>query len=40
MRTGWLARRELTLLGTVAGHDYVRRDLPEIADAIVTGLPA
>jgi len=35
MRTGWVARRERSLLDTVPFPDYTGRDLAEVADAIV-----
>jgi 2-haloacid dehalogenase len=35
MRTGWVARRERSLLDTVPPPDYTGRDLAEVADAIV-----
>ena len=38
MRTGWVARRERSLLDTVPSPDYTGRDLAEVADAIVTSL--
>jgi 2-haloacid dehalogenase len=40
MRTGWVARRERALLGTVPAPDYLGRDLAEVADAIVARLAA
>jgi 2-haloacid dehalogenase len=36
LRTGWVARRERALLGTVPAPDYTGRDLAEVAEAIVT----
>jgi 2-haloacid dehalogenase len=38
--TGWVARRERSLLDTVPPPDYVGRDLAEVADAIVGRLAA
>ena len=38
LRTGWVARRERALLGTVPAPDYTGRDLAEVADAIVAGI--
>jgi 2-haloacid dehalogenase len=38
MRTGWVARRERSLLDTVPPPDFTGRDLAEVADAIVTSL--
>ena len=35
MATGWVARRERSLLDTVPAPDYVGRDLAEVADAII-----
>lgn len=35
MLTGWVARRERSLLDTVPAPDYVGRDLAEVADAII-----
>ena len=40
MSTGWVARRERSLLDTVPAPDYTGRDLAEIADAIVTRMAA
>jgi 2-haloacid dehalogenase len=40
MRTGWVARRERSLLDTVPAPDYTGRDLAEAADAIVTRIAA
>ena len=40
MRTGWVARRERSLLDTVPPPDYTGRDLAEAADAIVTRMAA
>ena len=40
MNTGWVARRERSLLDTVPAPDYTGRDLAEIADAIVTKMAA
>jgi 2-haloacid dehalogenase len=40
MKTGWVARRERSLLDTVPAPDYTGRDLAEIADAIVTTMAA
>jgi 2-haloacid dehalogenase len=38
LRTGWVARRERALLGTVPTPDYTGRDLAEVAEAIVTRM--
>jgi 2-haloacid dehalogenase len=38
MRTGWVARRERSLLDTVPQPEYTGRDLAEVADAVVTSL--
>jgi 2-haloacid dehalogenase len=38
--TGWVARRERALLGTVPAPDYTGRDLAEVADSIVAAIPA
>jgi len=38
--TGWVARRERSLLDSVPAPDYVGRDLAEVADAIVGRLAA
>jgi 2-haloacid dehalogenase len=35
MRTGWVARRERSLLDTVPAPEYTGRDLAEVADVIV-----
>jgi 2-haloacid dehalogenase len=40
LRTGWVARRERSLLDTVPAPDYTGRDLAEVAEAIVTRMPA
>jgi 2-haloacid dehalogenase len=40
MKTGWVARRERSLLDTVPAPDYTGRDLAEISDAIVTKMAA
>ena len=40
MQTGWVARRERSLLDTVPAPDYTGRDLAEISDAIVTKMAA
>jgi 2-haloacid dehalogenase len=40
MSTGWVARRERSLLDTVPAPDYTGRDLAETADAIVTKMAA
>jgi 2-haloacid dehalogenase len=40
LRTGWVARRERALLGTVPEPDYTGRDLAEVADSIVAAIPA
>jgi 2-haloacid dehalogenase len=40
MRTGWVARRERSLLDTVPAPDYTGRDLAETAEAIVTRIAA
>jgi 2-haloacid dehalogenase len=40
MLTGWVARRERSLLDSVPAPDYVGRDLAEVADAIVGRLAA
>ena len=40
MQTGWVARRERSLLDTVPPPDVVGRDLAEAADAIVTKMAA
>ena len=40
MNTGWVARRERSLLDTVPAPDFTGRDLAEIADAIVTKMAA
>jgi 2-haloacid dehalogenase len=40
MKTGWVARRERSLLDTVPAPDYTGRDLAEIANAIVTKMAA
>jgi 2-haloacid dehalogenase len=37
MATGWVARRERSLLDTVPPPDYIGRDLAEVADAIIAG---
>jgi 2-haloacid dehalogenase len=37
LRTGWVARRERVLLGTVPEPDFRGRDLDEVAEAIVVG---
>lgn len=37
MMTGWVARRERSLLDTVPPPDYLGRDLAEVAEAIVAG---
>jgi 2-haloacid dehalogenase len=39
LRTGWVARRERSLLDTVPAPDYTGRDLAEVAEAIVTRMP-
>jgi 2-haloacid dehalogenase len=38
LRTGWVARRERSLLDTVPAPDYTGRDLAEVAGAIVAGM--
>ena len=38
LRTGWVARRERSLLDTVPAPDYTGRDLAEVAEAIVTRM--
>ena len=38
LHTGWVARRERSLLDTVPAPDYTGNDLAEVADAIVTRL--
>jgi 2-haloacid dehalogenase len=38
--TGWVARRERSLLDSVPPPDFVGRDLAEVADAIVGRLAA
>jgi 2-haloacid dehalogenase len=38
LRTGWVARRERSLLDTVPAPDYTGRDLAEVAQAIVTRM--
>jgi 2-haloacid dehalogenase len=38
MRTGWVARRELALLESVATPDVTGRDLLEVAEAIVASM--
>jgi 2-haloacid dehalogenase len=40
MCTGWVARRELALLGSVPEPDYRGRDLTEVAEAIVARTAA
>jgi 2-haloacid dehalogenase len=40
LRTGWVARRELTLLDSVPEPDYTGRDLAEVAGAIVARMAA
>ena len=40
MNTGWVARRERSLLDTVPAPDFTGRDLAEIADAIVNRMAA
>lgn len=40
MLTGWVARRERSLLDSVPPPDFVGRDLAEVADAIVGRLAA
>ena len=40
MLTGWVARRERSLLDTVPPPDFTGRDLAEAADAIVTEIAA
>jgi len=40
LQTGWVARRERSLLDSVPAPDYTGRDLAEVADAIVAGMPA
>ena len=40
MKTGWVARRERSLLDTVPPPDHMGRDLAEISAAIVTNLAA
>ena len=40
LRTGWVARRERSLLDTVPAPDYSGSDLAEVADAIVGRLGA
>lgn len=40
LRTGWVARRERSLLDTVPAPDYTGRDLAEVAEAIVTRMAA
>jgi 2-haloacid dehalogenase len=39
LRTGWVARRERSLLDTVPRPDYTGRDLTAVAEAIVTRMP-
>jgi 2-haloacid dehalogenase len=36
LRTGWIARRERSLLDTVPAPDYTGRDLADLAEAIVS----
>jgi 2-haloacid dehalogenase len=36
LRTGWIARRERSLLDTVPAPDYTGRDLADVAEAIVS----
>jgi 2-haloacid dehalogenase len=38
LQTGWVARRERSLLDTVPEPDYTGDDLAEVADAIVSGI--
>jgi 2-haloacid dehalogenase len=38
LRTGWVARRERSLLDTVPAPDYTGRDLAEVAEAIVARI--
>ena len=38
--TGWVARRERALLDSVPAPDYAGRDLAEVAEAMVAGIPA
>jgi len=38
IKTGWVARRERSLLDTVPAPDYMGRDLAEISDSIVTKM--
>jgi 2-haloacid dehalogenase len=40
MATGWVARRERSLLDTVPAPDYTGSDLAEISEAIVTKMAA
>jgi 2-haloacid dehalogenase len=40
MKTGWVARRERSLLDTVPPPDFTGRDLAEAADSIVTKMAA
>jgi 2-haloacid dehalogenase len=40
LRTGWVARRERALLASVPPPDYTGRDLAEVAETIVAGMPA
>jgi 2-haloacid dehalogenase len=40
LQTGWVARRELTLLDTVPEPDYTGRDLAEVAAAIAARMAA
>jgi 2-haloacid dehalogenase len=40
LRTGWVARRERILLGTVPPPDYTGRDLAEVAGAIAAARQA
>jgi 2-haloacid dehalogenase len=40
LQTGWVARRELTLLDTVPAPDYTGRDLAEVAGAIAARMAA
>ena len=40
LRTGWVARRERSLLDIVPEPDYTGSDLTEVADAIVTRMVA
>ena len=39
LRTGWVARRERSLLDTVPAPDYTGRGRAEVAEAIVTRMP-